>query len=210
MGRCRKVGIVSEKKCFRTLQLHRVVGAVHVSAQCNVPRIYEHQAWSHIHLDSHISAPTCSVLTSTNFYSPLLKFSYLLISRWSNANQLFLISTQHSSRIIDSYIPADANANQHFLISTQHSSRIKDSYIPAADICSHQLISAQHFSYLLTSSCSNFLIYANIFSRLLTSGHFCSDFRLLAVTHTHSHQLTFTQFWQHSSRKWFVCMACHD
>ena len=35
---------VSErKKSFRTLQLHRVVGAVHVSAQCKVPRIYEHQ-----------------------------------------------------------------------------------------------------------------------------------------------------------------------
>ena len=32
---------VSEKK---SLELHGVVGAVHISAQCSVPRIYEHQA----------------------------------------------------------------------------------------------------------------------------------------------------------------------
>ena len=178
---------VSEKKCFRTLQLHRVVGAVHVSAQCRVPHIYEHGAWSHIHLDSYISAHTCShQLTSAHHYS-----SYLLTSRWSNANQHFLIYA-------------------NLLICTKpHSSRNLDSYIPA-DICSHQLISAHHFSYLLTSSCSNFLISTNIFSHLLTSTHICSDFQVLAITHTHSHQLTFTHFWQHSSRKWFVCMAWHN
>ena len=74
---------------FRTLQLQCIVGAVHVSAQCSIPRIYKHQARSHIHLDSHIPAHTCShQLTSAHHYS------YLLTSRWSNANQHFLRSTQ--------------------------------------------------------------------------------------------------------------------
>ena len=187
---------VSErKKSFRTLQLHRVVGAVHLSAQCKVPRIYEHQAWSHIHLDSHISAHTCS-----HQFTSAHHCSYLLTSRWSNTNQHFLIPTQlcssarshihlESRPIYTCWYLLSAHINSYMLTSTH--------------ICSPLLT-------LLTSSCSNFLISTNIFSHLLPSEHICSDFQLLAITHTHSHQLTFTHFWQCSSRKWFVCMAWHN
>ena len=126
-----------EKKSFRTLQLHRVVGAVHVSAQCKVPRIYEHQAWSHIHLDSHISAHTCS-----HQFTSAHHCSYLLTSRWSNTNQHFLIPTQLCSSA-RSHIHLESRPiyTCWYLLTSTH-------------ICSHQLI------YMLTSNhiCSPLLI----------------------------------------------------
>ena len=196
-----------EKKSFRTLQLHRVVGAVHLSAQCKVPRIYEHQPWSHIHLDSHISAHTCS-----HQFTSAHHCSYLLTSRWSNTNQHFLIPTQLCSSA-RSHIHLESRPIYtcwYLLTSTHICSHQLIYMLTSTHICSHQLISAHHFSYLLRSSCSNFLISTNIFLHLLTSGHIGSDFQLLAITHTRSYQLTFTHFWQHSSRKWFVCMAWHN
>ena len=149
---CKTRNLFQKKKCFRTLQLHRVVGAVHVSAQCRVPHIYEHGAWSHIHLDSYISAHTCShQLTSAHHYSSYLPSTFAT---------LIICTKTHSSRNLDSYIPADICSHQ--LISAHHFSYLLTSS------CSNFLISTNIFSHLLGFST------ASNYSYSFSSAHFYS------------------------------------
>ena len=135
--------------------------------------------WTHIYLPipAHINS---LLLTTAHIYlhqddpTQTNIFSYLRNS--AHLHEATFIQN------LDPYIPADICSYQLiYMLTSTH-------------ICSHQIISAHHFSYLLRSSCSNFLISTNIFSHLLTSGHIGSDFQLLAITHTRSYQLTFTHF----------------
>ena len=136
---------------FRTLQLQCIVGAVHVSAQCSMPRIYEHQARSHIHLDSHIPAHTCShQLTSAHHYS-----SYIYLHQDDQTQTNIFSDLRNSARLHE----ATFIWNSRLILDLLKSAHINSYLLTTSHIYLHQ--TARISSYLPT--------FSHIYSLLLTS-----------------------------------------